>query len=148
MTSSVGLVLCLFSPFWYLFLLLSFSLINHCLHSCTLVTFKWNICVRRSLLLVLLLVLPIFVGRSMPTALIALLGSALLATIQMSRATPFLKAHRRWVPLHPCSLSFLLLHPNTCSNNLSFKIQPTIQEHEELIWPMGNLKLELTKYSR
>ena len=52
------------------------------------------------------------------------------------------------VASNPCSLSILLLHPNTCSNNLSFKIQPTIQEHEELIWPMGNLKLELTKYSR
>lgn len=42
------------------------------------------------------------------------------------------------------SLSFLLLHPNTCSNNLSFEIQPTIQEHEELVWLKGNLKLELT----
>jgi len=39
------------------------------------------------------------------------------------------------------------LHPNTCSNNLSFKIQVTVQEHEELILPAGNLKLELTEYS-
>ncbi|KAK9996768.1 hypothetical protein SO802_021454 [Lithocarpus litseifolius] len=45
------------------------------------------------------------------------------------------------------SLSFLFLHPNTCSNNLSFKIQPTIQEHEEPLWLVGNLKLELIEYS-
>ena len=35
---------------------------------------------------------PIYLGRSMPTALMALLKSALLAAIQMSQATPFLKA--------------------------------------------------------
>ena len=33
--------------------------------------------------------------------------------------------------------------------NLSFfKLQPTIQEHEELVWLVGNLKLEVTNYSR
>ena len=148
MTSLVVLASCLPSPFWYVFLLLLFPLISHHLHSCTLVTLKWNICVRRALLPVLLLIPLVFIGRSMPMTLMALLGSALLAAIQMSLATPFLKAQGRWVLLHPCSLSFLLLHPNTCSNNLSFKIQPTVQEHEELVWPTGNLKLELTKYSR
>ena len=40
------------------------------------------------------------------------------------------------------------MHLNTCSNNLSFKIQPTVQEHEELVLLTGNLKLELTEYSR
>ena len=39
------------------------------------------------------------------------------------------------------------MHPNTCSNNLSFKIQPIVQEHEDLVWLVGNLKLELTYYS-
>ncbi|KAK9993447.1 hypothetical protein SO802_023150 [Lithocarpus litseifolius] len=37
--------------------------------------------------------------------------------------------------------------PNTCSYNHSFKIQPIVQEHKELIWLAGNLKLELTEYS-
>ena len=37
---------------------------------------------------------------------------------------------------------------NTCSNNLSFKIQPTIQEYKKLVLLVGNLKLELTEYSR
>ena len=44
--------------------------------------------------------------------------------------------------------SFLFLHLNTCSNNLSFKIQPTVQEHEELILLTRKLKLELIKYSQ
>ena len=30
----------------------------------------------------------------------------------------------------------------------SFQIQPTVAEHEELIWLVGNLKLEVTRYSR
>ena len=30
----------------------------------------------------------------------------------------------------------------------SFQIQPITQEHEELIWLAGNLKLEVTEYSR
>ena len=37
---------------------------------------------------------------------------------------------------------------NTCSNNLSFKIQPIVQEYEELVLLVGNLKLELTEYSQ
>ena len=33
--------------------------------------------------------------------------------------------------------------------NLSFfEPQPTIQEHEELVWLVGNLKLEVTNYLR
>ena len=106
MTSSVGLALCLLSPFQYVFLLLLFSLISHHLHSCTLVTFKWKFCVRRALLSVFLLIPPVYLGQSIPTTLMALLGSTLLATIQMSQATPFLKAHGRWVLFYPCSLSF------------------------------------------
>ena len=148
MTSLVVLASCLPSPFRYVFLLLLFPLISHHLHSCTLVTLKWNICVRRALLLVLLLILPTCLGRSMPMALMASLRSVLLGAIQMSRATFSLKAHGRWVLFHSCSLYFLFLHPNTCSNNLPFKIQPTIQEHEELVLLAGNLKLELIEYSR
>ena len=30
----------------------------------------------------------------------------------------------------------------------SFQIQPITQEHEELVWLAGNLKLEVTEYSR
>ena len=148
MTSLVGLTLCLPSPFWYVFLLLLFPLISHYMHSCPLITLKWNICVRRVLLSVLLLILPICLGRSIPTALMALLGSVLLGAIQMSRATPSLKAPGWWVVFYPCSLSFLLLHPNTCSNNLIFKIQPTILDLKELVWLTGNLKLEMIEYSR
>ena len=40
------------------------------------------------------------------------------------------------------------MHLNTCSNNLSFKIQPTVQEHEELVLLALNLKLDLTEYSQ
>ena len=40
------------------------------------------------------------------------------------------------------------MHLNTCSNNLSSKIQPTVHEHEEPVLLAGNLKLELTKYSQ
>jgi len=49
-----------------------------------------------------------------------------LGAIQMSRATPSLKAHKRWVLFYSYSLYFLFLHPNTYSNNISFKIQPTM----------------------
>ena len=41
-----------------------------------------------------------------------------------------------------------LLHHNTCSNSLFFKIQPTVQKHEELVLLAGNLKLKLIEYSR
>jgi len=35
------------------------------------------------------------------------------------------------------------------ATNLSlFELQPTIQEHKELVWLAGNLKLEVTNYSR
>ena len=40
------------------------------------------------------------------------------------------------------------MHLNTCSNNLFFKIQPSVQEHEEHVLLAGNLKLKLTEYSR
>ena len=92
---------------------------------CTLVTFKRNTCVRLALLLVLSLILPVCPSWSMLMAQKALLGSVPLAAIWMSQTTLFLMAHDRWVLFHSCSLSFLFLHPNTCSNNISFKIQPT-----------------------
>ena len=34
------------------------------------------------------------------------------------------------------------------TNPSIFKLQPTIQEHEELVWLAGNLKLEVTNYSK
>ena len=34
------------------------------------------------------------------------------------------------------------------TNPSLFKLQPTIQEHEELAWLARNLKLEVTNYSR
>ena len=60
---------------------------------------------------------------------------------------PFLEGAR--VVSSPSFLSLLFLSPNTCSNTLFFfKIQPIIQEHEELVWLIGNLKLEMSKCSR
>ena len=41
------------------------------------------------------------------------------------------------------------MYPLTLVLTLPFsKIQPTVQEHEELFWLVGNLKLEMTEYSR
>ena len=34
------------------------------------------------------------------------------------------------------------------TNPSIFKFQPAIQEHEKLVWLAGNLKLEVTNYSR
>ena len=59
---------------------------------CTLVTFKQNTCVRLALLLVLSLTLSVCPSRSIPMALMALLGSLPLGTIQTSQATLFLVA--------------------------------------------------------
>ena len=127
-------------------LLIFFNQSYH-LHSYTLVTFKWNIYVRRALLPMLLLIPP-----RLPWSVYAYGPDGFAWERPIGRntnmATPFLKAPRQWVIFHPYSLSFLLLLPNTCSNILSFKIQPTVYEHKELIWLAGNLKLELTKYSR
>ena len=64
------------------------------LHSCTLMIFKWNTCVRLALLLVLLLTLLVCPGRSMIMVLTALVGRVLLVVIQMSQVTPFLRVHR------------------------------------------------------
>jgi len=47
------------------------------------------------------------------------------------------------------SLFLLLLHLSTAhSNPFPFTFQPTIQEHKELVWLAGNLKLEVTQYTR
>ena len=40
------------------------------------------------------------------------------------------------------SLFFWVINPSF------FKLQPTIQEHKELVWLAGNLKLDVTNYSR
>ena len=40
------------------------------------------------------------------------------------------------------SLFFWVINPSF------FKLQPTIQEHKELVWLAGNLKLNVTNYSR
>ena len=46
-------------------------------------------------------------------------------------------------------LSFLFLLLSTLVLTLSFfQIQPTVQEHEELVWLAGSLKLEVTEYSK
>ena len=121
-----------------------FSSLNHHLHSYILVTFTRNTCIRLALLLVLSLILPISLGQYIPMAPMALLRNTLLDVIQMSRATIFLMAHGRWVLFHSYSISFLFLHPSTCSYNHSFKIQAIVQE---LVWLARNLKLELTEYS-
>ena len=45
-------------------------------------------------------------------------------------------------------LFFLLSLIFWVTNPSFFELQPTIQEHEELVWLVGNLKLEVTNYSR
>ena len=42
-----------------------------------------------------------------------------------------------------CCLSFFPV-----TNPSFFELQPTIQEHEKLVWLAGNLKLGVTNYSR
>ena len=91
-----------------------FSTIHH-LHSCTLVTIKWNTCIKLALQLVLSLTFPVYPSQSMLMALMVLLGSVPLAAIKMSQATLFLMVHRRWVLFHS-SFTFLAslnLYPNT-----------------------------------
>ena len=46
-------------------------------------------------------------------------------------------------------LFLILLHLLTAHfNSFPFKFQPTIQEHEELVWLARNHKLEVTQYSK
>ena len=45
-------------------------------------------------------------------------------------------------------LFFLLSLFFWATNPSFFKLQPTIQEHKELVWLAGNLKLKVTNYSR
>ena len=60
---------------------------------------------------------------------------------------PFLDSIWAMSSLPLLSLLLFLLHLSTAYSNLfSFKFQPTIQEHEELVWLVGNLKLEVTQY--
>ena len=48
-----------------------------------------------------------------------------------------------------CSFSFWHFSLSSSVTNPSFfELQPTIQEHEELVWLVENLKLEVTNYSR
>ena len=43
--------------------------------------------------------------------------------------------------------SWFLLHLSIAYSNLfPFTFQPIIQEHKELVWLVGNLKLEVTQY--
>ena len=46
------------------------------------------------------------------------------------------------------SLFAILLFLFQLLNIIFFELQPTIQEHEELVLLAGNLKLEVTNYSR
>ena len=89
------------------------------LHSCTLVIFKQNTCVRLVLLLVFLSTLPVFPGRSMLMVLMALHRRIWWAAIQMSRVTPFLRVHERWV-LFYSSITFLA-SLNPCPNTVLFQ---------------------------
>ncbi|KAK9996736.1 hypothetical protein SO802_021422 [Lithocarpus litseifolius] len=59
---------------------------------------------------------------------------------------PFPEGTRAVISISSLFLFLSILAFEYCS--LSFKIQPTIQEHEEFVLLAGNLKLELIKYSR
>ena len=47
-------------------------------------------------------------------------------------------------PFSFCQISLLVL----VTNPSFFELQPTIQEHEELVWLTGNLTLEVPNYLR
>ena len=50
-------------------------------------------------------------------------------------------------PLLALSFLFVSYIPQSLVLTLSsFSIQPTVQEHEELVWLSGNFKLEVTEY--
>ena len=97
---------------------------------------------KRDLLLVSLLILHTFLGRSMLMAKMALLGSMPCPVILRSWAILSLPTLERWV-----LLPFFLSHFVSVTNPSFFELQCTIQEHEELVWLAGNLKLEVTNYS-
>ena len=64
-------------------------------------------------------------------------------------AYPFLKGTQVVSSLPSLTLSFLSSYLLiTYSNIVFFSIQPTIQEHEEHVQLVGNLKLQVTEYSR
>ena len=48
----------------------------------------------------------------------------------------------------PLFLPFLSSLFFSITNPSFFELQPTIQKHKELVWLAGNLKLEVTNYSR
>ena len=66
----------------------------------------------------------------------------------MSWVIPSLRVHKGWISsiFIPCTF-FFAFHRLVLTLS-SFHIQPTVTEHEELIWLSKNLKLEVTKYSR
>ena len=53
-----------------------------------------------------------------------------------------------WVVSTSFPLFFLLSLIFLVTNPSFFELQPTIQEHEELVWLARNLKLGVTNYSR
>ena len=61
---------------------------------------------------------------------------------------PFPQDTRAVSSLYPYPLHFLLSIPQACHNIIYFQIQPTVAKHKELVWLNGNLKLEVTKYSK
>ena len=106
-------------------------------------------CNKRNLLPMSQLILHISLGRSILMALMALLRNMLCPIIPMSWAILFLPIHWRWVLHSLCSFSFWHFSLSSSATNPSFfELQPTIQEHKELVWLAGNLKLEVTNYSR
>ena len=125
----------------FLLLFLSFTLF--------FMTSNVDNCNRRDLLMVSPMTLHISLGRFMFMALTALLGSVQFPVILMSWAILFLPVHGRWVLHSLCSFSFWHSSLSISVTNPSFfELQPTLQEHEELAWLAGNLKLKVTNYSR
>lgn len=104
---------------------------------------------RISLLQVSLLTLHTILGRSMLMAQMALFESAMCQVILMSWAIISLPTLRQWVRSSLYSFSFYQFSIFVSVINLSFfEMQPTIQEHEEMVWLPRDLKLEVTNYSR
>ena len=106
-------------------------------------------CNRGDLLLVSPLILRTSFGRSMLVVLMALLRSVLCPVILMSWAILSFPTLERWVLFSLCPFSFCQISLFVSVTIPSFfELQPTIQDHEELVWLAKNLKLDVTNYMR
>ena len=104
--------------------------------------------VRLVLLVVALLTLLIYLGQLCLRPRWICLGAS-YGMKPECHGLPFSRWHTSGELYFIIVLSFLFLHLSTLVLTLSsFQIQLTMEKHEEFVWLIGNLRLEVTKYSR